>query len=269
MGGDVVFDDRPQHRQLPVVKHGLTSLALCVPECQVYGHRSQGCDNTAGTGRNKPTANTSQVGYPTMSPMTAPYGQTLWPAAPPLLRRPPVSLRRSAHPRAPSARRVLWIVLLLGVLPRHARDRRPCIFAGVSSTIANIGEIAPKTTFTGGETVKVALNPADSPAIWAAAGQPTDVSCQVTGADASQKITLDKAVGTQTLTYDGTKWEMLVHDRRPGVRSVPGRPVTARASKFGVGKQLPVGRGRRGAERSGGRAGRADPRARFRISCSP
>ncbi|WP_083958366.1 hypothetical protein [Herbidospora mongoliensis] len=97
--------------------------------------------------------------------------------------------------------------------------------------------IAPKTTFTGGETVKVDLNPADSPAIWAAAGQPTDVSCQVTGTDASQKITLDKAVGTQTLTLDGTKWEMLF---TIGVPASGQYQVACDGEgvKFGVGKQL-------------------------------
>jgi hypothetical protein len=32
-GGHVVFDDRPEHRQLPLVKHAFTSLALIRPEC--------------------------------------------------------------------------------------------------------------------------------------------------------------------------------------------------------------------------------------------
>ena len=35
-GGHVVLDDRAEHRQLALVKHRVTSLALTIPECQFY-----------------------------------------------------------------------------------------------------------------------------------------------------------------------------------------------------------------------------------------
>jgi hypothetical protein len=33
LGGHVVFDDGPEHRQFPLVEHAFTSLALIGPEC--------------------------------------------------------------------------------------------------------------------------------------------------------------------------------------------------------------------------------------------
>ncbi|GAB1816993.1 hypothetical protein [Herbidospora sp. RD11066] len=172
--------------------------------------------------------------------MTAPYGQSHGQQPHPYYGAPQApygSPYGAPPPQGPIRPRVLWIVLswvffLVTIVVGGV------IFAtGVSSTIANIGEIAPQSSFQGGETVKVNLDPADSPAIWAAAGQPTDVSCQVTGADASQKITLDKAVGNQTLSYNGNDWEMLFTIGVPAAGeyqvACDGEGVT-----FGVGKQL-------------------------------
>ncbi|WP_082801525.1 hypothetical protein [Herbidospora cretacea] len=168
--------------------------------------------------------------------MTAPYGQSYGQQPHPYYGAPQ-SPYGAPPPQGPVRPRVLWIVLSWVFFVVTLVIGGVIFAGGVGSTIANIGEIAPKTTFTGGETVKVNLDPADSPAIWAAAGQPTDVSCQVTGADPSQKITLEKAAGNQTLTYDGTNWEMLFTVGVPASGqyqvACDGDGVT-----FGVGKQL-------------------------------
>ncbi|GIH37633.1 hypothetical protein Mco01_06330 [Microbispora corallina] len=74
VGGHVVLDDGAQNGELAVVEQGVTScawetqsLALCVPECQVYGYHPAACDNTMGS-RGKRTANPLQVTYAKLPP---------------------------------------------------------------------------------------------------------------------------------------------------------------------------------------------------------
>ncbi|WP_157555712.1 hypothetical protein [Herbidospora yilanensis] len=168
--------------------------------------------------------------------MTAQYGQNHGQQPHPYYGAPQ-SPYGAPPPQGPVRPRILWIVLSWVFFIVTLVVGAVIFAAGVGSTIANIGEIAPSSSFQGGETVKVNLNPADSPAIWAAAGQPTDVQCQVTGGDASQQITLEKATGSQTLSYNGTDWEMLFTIGVPAAGeyqvACDGDGVT-----FGVGKQL-------------------------------
>ncbi|WP_062442316.1 hypothetical protein [Herbidospora daliensis] len=168
--------------------------------------------------------------------MTAQYGQNYGQQPHPYYGAPQ-SPYGGPPPQGPIRPRILWIVLSWVFFLVTLVVGGVLFAAGVGSTIANIGEIAPSSSFQGGETVKVTIDPADSPAIWAAAGQPTDVQCQVTGADPSRQITLDKAAGSQTLTYDGTEWEMLFTIGVPAKGeyqvACDGEGVT-----FGVGKQL-------------------------------
>ncbi|WP_204044702.1 hypothetical protein [Acrocarpospora phusangensis] len=108
-------------------------------------------------------------------------------------------------------------------------------FAG--GIFSTINEAAPTTTFASGETVRVELDPAAKPAIWAAADQATNVECQVQGADPSQKITLTQPGASQTLTIGSTQWEMLFV---VGVPSAGSYQVSCDGEgvRFGVGKEL-------------------------------
>ncbi|GAA0979287.1 hypothetical protein GCM10009555_043740 [Acrocarpospora macrocephala] len=142
-----------------------------------------------------------------------------------------------AAPRPPIRPRVLWIVLswvlFLVLLVVGIAG-----FAG--SIFSTINDAAPTTTLSSGETVTVQLNPADKPAIWAAANQATDVECQVQGADPSQKPTLTQPTVSQNLTVNGDNWELLFKVGVPAAGQYQVNCV-GEGVKFGVGKELASG----------------------------
>ncbi|WP_214108920.1 hypothetical protein [Acrocarpospora catenulata] len=137
-------------------------------------------------------------------------------------------------PPPPIRPRVLWIVLswvlfvillIAGVLG----------FAG--GLFAGVNDAAPTTTFRGGETVKVQLDPANSPAIWAAAAQATNVECQVQGGNPDDKITLTQPSTSQSLTLGSDNWELVF---QVGVPAAGEYQVACDGDgvKFGVGREL-------------------------------
>ncbi|NAS23111.1 hypothetical protein GT755_15600 [Herbidospora sp. NEAU-GS84] len=158
--------------------------------------------------------------------MTAQYGQHYGQQPHPYYSAPP--------PQGPVRPRILWIVLawLLFIVMSVAG-----VFAFAGGVFSSISDVAPTTTFSSGETVKVNLDPAQKPAIWAAADQPTDVQCQVTGGSPDDKITLSKAIGEQTVTVDGTKWEMLFSIGVPAAGEYQAA-CDGEGVRFGVGKEL-------------------------------
>ncbi|MBO3750318.1 hypothetical protein J5X84_29915 [Streptosporangiaceae bacterium NEAU-GS5] len=107
-------------------------------------------------------------------------------------------------------------------------------FAG--GLVSTINDAAPSSTFTSGQTVNVALNPADKPAIYAAADKPTDVNCQAQGS-AGEKVTLNHPSTSQTVSLGGDRWELLF---TVGVPSAGTYQVTCEGDgvRFGVGKEL-------------------------------
>lgn len=142
-------------------------------------------------------------------------------------------------PPAPVRPRLLWVFLswvLFVVL----------LVAGVGGFAGNlfslVGDAAPATTFSGGQSVRVTLDPADSPAIYAAADQPTDVRCQVGDGD-DPAVRLTRPAASQTVTVNGTRWELLFEVGVP-------RPASYQVScegdgvRFGVGRNLASGVGR-------------------------
>ncbi|TKK89058.1 hypothetical protein FDA94_11125 [Herbidospora galbida] len=165
--------------------------------------------------------------------MTAQYGQNYGQQPHPYYGAPQ-SPYGAPPPQGPVRPRILWIVLawLLFIVMSVAG-----VFAFAGGLFSSIADVAPTTTFSSGETVKVNLDPAQKPAIWAAADQPTDVQCQVTGGSADDKITLTKGIGEQTVTVDGTRWELLFSVGVPAAgeyqASCDGEGV-----RFGVGKEL-------------------------------
>ncbi|WP_055480526.1 hypothetical protein [Sphaerimonospora mesophila] len=138
-----------------------------------------------------------------------------------------------ARPAGPVRPRLLWIflswalflvLLIVGIVG----------FAG--NLVSTINDSAPTTTFGSGKTVSVELDAKDKPAIYAAADQPTDVQCQV-GDGQDPRIKLTQPAGSQVVTVDGTKWELLFKVDVPeaGTYQVTceGAGVT-----FGVGREL-------------------------------
>ncbi len=137
-----------------------------------------------------------------------------------------------AGPR-PIRPRLLWIFLswaLFVVL----------VVAGVGGfaggLFSTLGDAAPATIFSGGQSVNVALDPADKPAIYAAVDQPTDVRCQL-GDGADPRVRLTRPAVSQTVTLNGTTWELLFE---AGVPEAGTYQLACEGDgvRFGVGKQL-------------------------------
>ncbi|KAB8179928.1 hypothetical protein [Microbispora catharanthi] len=137
-----------------------------------------------------------------------------------------------AAPR-PIRPRLLWIFLswaLFVVL----------VVAGVGGfaggLFSTLGDAAPATIFSGGQSVNVALDPADKPAIYAAVDQPTDVRCQL-GDGADPRVRLTRPAVSQTVTLNGTTWELMFE---AGVPEAGTYQLACEGDgvRFGVGKQL-------------------------------
>ncbi|MBB2745656.1 hypothetical protein [Microbispora sp. NBRC 16548] len=107
-------------------------------------------------------------------------------------------------------------------------------FAG--GLFSTLGDAAPATIFSGGQSVNVALDPADKPAIYAAVDQPTDVRCQL-GDGADPRVRLTRPAVSQTVTLNGTTWELLFE---AGVPEAGTYQLACEGDgvRFGVGKQL-------------------------------
>lgn len=157
------------------------------------------------------------------------YGQQFPPPA--YATAPPMYGRPSAP--GPLRPRILWIVLAWVLFVILLIVGIGGFAGGLFSTL---NDAAPTTSFGSGKTVSVPLDPKDKPAIYASAGQPTDVQCQVVGSE-NQKITLTQPSASQTLTVGDTKWELLfrIGVPAPGTYQVTceGQGVT-----FGTGKEL-------------------------------
>ncbi|OPG14702.1 hypothetical protein [Microbispora sp. GKU 823] len=84
--------------------------------------------------------------------------------------------------------------------------------------------------------MNVTLDPADKPAIYAAVDQPTDVRCQL-GDGADPRVRLTRPAVSQTVTLNGTTWELLFE---AGVPKAGAYPLACEGDgvRFGVGKQL-------------------------------
>lgn len=140
---------------------------------------------------------------------------------------PPYAGSRPVRPR------LLWVFLswaLFVVL----------LVAGVGGfaggLFSTLGDAAPATIFSGGQSVSVALDPADKPAIYAAVDQPTDVRCQL-GDGTDPRVRLTRPAVSQTFTLNGTTWELLFE---AGVPEAGTYPLACEGDgvRFGVGKQL-------------------------------
>ncbi|MFI7032699.1 hypothetical protein ACIBK1_28620 [Microbispora rosea] len=169
-----------------------------------------------------PAEATMRVPRPMMPP--APAGATLRLPHP---FPPPYAGSRPVRPR------LLWVFLswaLFVVL----------LVAGVGGfaggLFSTLGDAAPATIFSGGQSVSVALDPADRPAIYAAVDQPTDVRCQL-GDGTDSRVRLTRPAISQTFTLNGTTWELLFE---AGVPEAGTYPLACEGDgvRFGVGKQL-------------------------------
>ncbi|WP_182904445.1 hypothetical protein [Microbispora sp. H13382] len=154
----------------------------------------------------------------------APPGATLWMPHPV---PPPYGGSRPIRPR------LLWVFLSWALF-------LVLLVAGVGGfaggLFSTIGDVAPTTTFSGGQSVSVALDPADKPAIYAAVDQPTDVSCRL-GDGTDPRVRLTRPAASQTVTLNGTTWELLFE---AGVPQTGTYQVACDGDgvRFGVGKQL-------------------------------
>ncbi|MFF3668243.1 hypothetical protein [Microtetraspora malaysiensis] len=120
---------------------------------------------------------------------------------------------------------VLFVVLLVVGVAGFAR--------GLGSAVKDAASLA---TFATGESVSVRLDPKDRPAIYASAEQAADVSCKVEGAPGLD-VRLTRPSGTQSITYDGTTWEMVFQIGAPAAGDYQVS-CTGEGVKFGVGKEL-------------------------------
>ncbi|WP_067178286.1 hypothetical protein [Microtetraspora niveoalba] len=129
--------------------------------------------------------------------------------------------------------RILWIVLAWLLFVVLIVVGVAGFAGGLTSTIKDAAAI---TTFTGGESVSVRLDPKDKPAIYASSEQPTDVSCQVEGAP-GMDIRLTRPTTSQTITFGDVTWEMVFQIGAPTADtyqvSCEGGDV-----RFGVGKEI-------------------------------
>ncbi|ETK35913.1 hypothetical protein [Microbispora sp. ATCC PTA-5024] len=135
--------------------------------------------------------------------------------------------------------RLLWIFLAWALFVVLVVAGVGGLAGGIFSTI---DDTAPSTTFASGQTVSVALDPHDKPAIYAAADQPTNVQCQV-GDGQDPSVTLTKPAASQTVSVNGTTWELLFD---VGVPKAATYQVTCEGEgvRFGVGKQFAANAGK-------------------------
>ncbi|WP_066945459.1 hypothetical protein [Microtetraspora fusca] len=129
--------------------------------------------------------------------------------------------------------RILWIVIAWVIFV-------VLLILGVAGFARGLGsavkDAASLTTFSAGESVSVRLDPKDRPAIYAAAEQAADVSCTVEGAPGLD-IRLTRPSAAQSITYDGTTWEMVFQIGAPTAGDYQVS-CTGEGVRFGVGKEI-------------------------------
>ncbi|MEZ0072193.1 hypothetical protein [Planotetraspora sp. GP83] len=156
---------------------------------------------------------------------------------------PPPSYGTPPPPRAagPVRPRLLWVFLAWALFVVLLIVGVGGFAGGLFSTIS---DVAPAKTFAGGQAVSARLDPKDKPAIYAAADQPTNVSCEVRG-DQDEKVTLTQPKTSQTVAIGDRKWELLFTVGVPSAGtyqvSCDGEGVT-----FGIGKELTASGGKLG-----------------------
>jgi hypothetical protein len=108
--------------------------------------------------------------------------------------------------------------------------------ATVGFALGNAGLTA---TFSGGERVKAALDPADDPVIYVAAGDGGEVSCTILGPSA-EGLSLTRPVVAKTVDINGVAWQRVFTIGIPA----PGEYQVAcegEGTQFGIGPDVALG----------------------------
>ncbi|MEU5860504.1 MULTISPECIES: hypothetical protein [unclassified Nonomuraea] len=125
---------------------------------------------------------------------------------------------------------VVWAVaVVLGVVG-------VVVFAG--GVLSSVTDMAPTTTFASGESVKVAIDPAQRPAVYIATDTRVNYQCEISGGPAQARLV--KVSGTQTLTAGGKTWQEILAVNAPAKGDYQLTCATQEESsaRFGVGRDV-------------------------------
>ncbi|MEW9547983.1 hypothetical protein [Nonomuraea sp. NPDC050783] len=117
-----------------------------------------------------------------------------------------------------------------------------CGIAGVvlfvGGIVGSVNDLAPTRTFAPGESVTVAADPADKPAVYISTDTPVNYTCQISGGSGQAKLA--KTTGTQTVTVNGARWEQILVVNAPakGDYTLTCANQESATVRYGVGKPL-------------------------------
>jgi hypothetical protein len=133
-----------------------------------------------------------------------------------------------------------WIALVWGVAV-------VCGVVGVvifvGGLVGSVSEMAPTKTFASGESVTVAVDPVDKPAIYIATDTRVNYSCEVSGGPGEARLA--KTGGTQTVTAGGVVWQQILVINAPakGDYQLTCTNQETAAVRYGVGKPVTAAAG--------------------------
>ncbi|QYC39760.1 hypothetical protein Nocox_10705 [Nonomuraea coxensis DSM 45129] len=108
----------------------------------------------------------------------------------------------------------------------------------VNGVVGGVSDLAPTKTFASGESVTVAVDPADKPAVYVSAGGPVNYTCQIAGGSGQAKLA--RTSGSQTVTVNGVVWEQILVVNAPatGDYQLTCSNEESATVRYGIGKPL-------------------------------
>ncbi|WP_246148065.1 hypothetical protein [Nonomuraea turkmeniaca] len=108
----------------------------------------------------------------------------------------------------------------------------------VGGVLGGVSGVAPTKTFAPGESITVAVDPADKPAVYVATNTAVNYECQISGGSGQAKLA--KTSGSQTVTAGGVVWEQILVINAPskGDYQLTCTNQETAGVKYGVGKPV-------------------------------
>lgn len=122
-----------------------------------------------------------------------------------------------------------------------------CVVAGVAlfmtGVLGTVGEVAPSRTFAAGESVTVALDPADRPAVYIDSPTRVHYQCMISGGPGQARLV--NTATNQTVTQGSTRWQLILLVNAPAAGDYRLTCATQEAAdaRFGVGRDLAAAAG--------------------------
>jgi hypothetical protein len=115
-----------------------------------------------------------------------------------------------------------------------------CVVAGVvlfmTGVRGTVGDVAPTRTFAAGESVTVALDPAERPAVYIDSPTRVHYQCMISGGPGQARLV--NTAANQTITQGSTRWQLILLVNAPSAGDYRLTCATQEAAdaRFGVGR---------------------------------